>query len=444
MTIRKMALPRRTFLRGFGVTLALPFLDAMVPALSARAAAPSKGALRLGFFYVPNGIIMENWLPKGEGTNFQLSPTLAPLAPFRDQMIVVQGLSNHQASLGTGAGAHSKCQTTWISGVACKETEGADIRAGMTLDQYAAAKICEDTPLRSLELCTEPTYMGAVCEQGLSCVYQNTFSWRTPTTPLPLENNPRVVFERLFGEGGSAAERLMQSQMDRSILDWITTDIAALQKQLGAGDRATIDEYVEAVRDVERRIQQEEKRGGESPLEVGTPPVGIPESDDEHTKLLLDLAFLAYQADVTRVVSYMIRREESNATYPQIGVPEAHHNISHHGGNPDKIAMVSKINAHHVALFGHLAKRMQATPDGDGTLLDHAVLMYGAGMGDGNIHNPHLLPVLLVGGRGTLKTGRSVKCPDNTPMMNLGLSLMDKVGVEVQQIGDSTERLSDL
>ncbi len=445
MFITNTALPRRTFLRGMGVTLSLPFLDAMVPAHGAAASTAAKPVPRLGFFYVPNGIIMETWLPKGAGASFELSSTLAPLSAFRDQMVILGGLSNHPASLGTGAGAHSKCQSSWLSGAQIKETEGADIGAGMTIDQLAAATLGETTPLRSLELCTEPTFMGAVCEQGLACVYQNTMSWRTPTTPLPMENNPRVVFERLFGEGGSAAERRQRALKNRSILDWITDDIHKLQGQLGPNDRATVTEYLAAVRDVERRIEQEETHRDASPLAVGTPPVGIPEAQDDHTKVLLDLQFLAYQADITRVVAYMLRREESQATYPQIGVPEAHHNISHHGGNAEKMAMVSKINAHHVRLVANLVERMRATPDGDGTLLDHSILMYGAGMGDGNLHNPHLLPVMLVGGgRGQLKGGRYLTFTENTPLMNLGLSVLAKAGVDLDRLGDSTGLLSGL
>jgi hypothetical protein len=447
MIITKMALPRRTFLRGMGVTLALPFLDAMVPSLSAMSKAAAKPTPRLGFFYVPNGCIMESWLPKGEGTAFELSPTLAALASYRDQLIVLDGLASHEASKGTGAGLHAKAQTAFLSGVFLKETEGADFLAGTTIDQFAADKLSGDTPLRSLELGTEPGFLASVCEQGISCVYQNTMAWRNPTTPLPVENNPRVVFERLFGEGGTASQRLVQAKKDKSILDWVNDDVTSLQKQLGAADRVTVDEYLSALRDVEQRIQQQEKQSDNSPFAtaVGTPPIGIPESQDDHTKLLLDLQFLAYQADITRVVTYMVRREESQATYPQIGVPDAHHWCSHHGGNPEKIAMVAKINAHHVSLFSHLVERMKKTPDGDGTLLDHAIFMYGAGFGDGNVHSPELLPIIVVGGGcGTLKGGRLLKYPERTPLMNLGVTLLEKVGVPMEKVGDSTGHLTDL
>lgn len=441
MLILKKALPRRTFIKGMGATVALPFLDAMSPALVAQAkqAAP----MRLGFFYVPNGIIDATWFPKGEGSNFELASTLKPLDAFKDRMVILEGLSNHSATLGTGNGLHAKAQTSWLSGHKIKETEGADFEAATTIDQYAAA--VQDTPLRSLELGTEPIFLGAICEQGLTCVYQNTMAWRSPTTPLPLEHNPRVVFERLFGEGGTADERIRQIKKNRSLLDLVTSDMKALQVQLGPADRSVVADYFDAVREVERRIQQEEKRTGESPLEMNQSPVGIPESPDEHLKLLFDLQYLAYRADITRVVTFQIHREESQVTYPQIGVPEAHHYISHHGGNPEKIEMNSKINAHHVTMFKHLVEKMHATPDGDGTLLDHSLFLYGAGFGDGNVHNPHYLPLMMMGGGcGKLRGGRVLKYPESTPMMNLGLSILDMVGVERESIGDSTGRLTNL
>jgi hypothetical protein len=442
MIVMKKALPRRTFLRGVGVTLSLPFLDAMVSAVSAKEAL--RPTPRVGFLYVPNGMILDAWLPKGGGANFELSRTLLSLAPYRDQLVVIDGLSNHEASKGTGAGLHAKAQTAFLSGVFLKETEGADFRAGKTLDQYVADVLGQDTPLRSLELGTEPGFLASVCEQGISCVYQNTMAWRNATTPLPVENNPRVVFERLFGDGSTPAERAIQASKDRSILDWITHQTASLKRELGPTDRSRVDEYLSAVRDVEQRIERQKKQNEEAALS-SVQPAGVPESQDEHTKLLLDLQFLAYQADITRVVTYMVRREESQATYPQIGVPEAHHWASHHGGDPAKMAMVAKINAHHVSLFSHLVERMRATPDGDGTLLDHAILMYGAGMGDGNVHSAELVPAALVGGGcGTLTGNRFLKYPERTPLMNLGVSLLEKIGAPVEMIGDSTGRLADL
>ncbi len=443
MFVSKMALPRRVFLRGVGVSLGLPLLDAMVPALTAASKTAAKPTPRLGFYYVPNGIYLPNWIPDGPGPQFDLKPIMAGFAPIRDQLLVVDGLASHQASKGTGMALHAKAQTAFLSGVFLKETMGADFRAGKTLDQHAADVIAGDTPLRSLEVGTEPGFLASVCESGISCVYQNTMAWRTPTTPLPVENNPRVIFERLFGDGGSAADRLVQSRRDRSILDWVSQDVTSLKRQLGASDQLTLGGYLDAVRDVERRIQRQERQHEQSPESAVEAPVGIPESVDEHTKVLFDLQLLAFQADITRVVTYMIHREESQATYPQIGVPEAHHWTSHHGGNPEKIEMITKICAHHVAQFGQFAERLRATPDGDGTLLDHSVLMYGAGFGDGNMHNADLLPVAVVGGAcGTLKGNRFLKCPERTPLMNLGLALMDKIGVDLQGIGDSTERLA--
>jgi hypothetical protein len=441
MIITRKALPRRTFIKGLGVGIALPFLDAMVPALSATTKSPP----RLGFFYVPNGVYLPNWMPKKGGPIGELPPTLAPLTAYRQQLLIFDGLSNHQASLGTGMGLHAKAQTAFLSGVALKETEGSDFHAGTTLDQFAADVLGRDTPLRSLELGTESGFLASVCEQGISCVYTNTMAWRNATTPLPVENNPRVVFERLFGEGGTSAELAAQARKDRSILDWAREGIRGLQQELSANDRRTIDEYLVAVREVEERIQRRERQSGKAVSPVETMPVGIPESQDDHTKLLLDLQFLAYRSDITRVVTYMIRREESQATYPQIGVPEAHHWTSHHGGNPDKIAMFSKINAHHISLFSHLVKRMNETQDGDGTLLDHAIFMYGAGFGDGNLHNAELIPVITVGGGcGSLRGGRILKYPDRTPLTNLGVSLLEKVGISLDRIGDSTGRLADL
>ena len=444
MIITKMALPRRTFLRGMGVSVALPLLDAMVPALSAMSRTAANPISRVGFYYVPNGVIMDAWLPKGEETSWEISPTLAPLAPFRDRMVVVSGLANKPATQVTG-GVHSRCQTSWLCGVPLNPTEGADIRAGVTLDQLAANKLGEQTSLRSLELCTEPTYLGAICEQGTSCVYSNTFSWRSPTAPMPMEDNPRVVFERLFGEGGSAAEQAARARTDRSILDWIRGEMHSLQGGLGGSDRTTVNDYLEAVRDVERRLQKEERRMSESPFEAGNPPERVPEVLDGNTRLLLDLQVLAWRADITRVVSFMIRREQSQATYPQFGVVLGHHELSHHQNNTEKLGGNIKVNTHHMTQFAEFVKKLNDTPDGDGSLLDHSMMFYGAGMGDPNVHNNFHVPALLVGGGcGQLKGGRFLKAAKETPLMNLGLSLLDKLGVEVDSVGDSTGHLADL
>ena len=332
----------------------------------------------------------------------------------------------------------------WLTGSRPKRTMGADIEAGPSIDQIAARGMGGETPLTSLELALEPNFLVGNCETGYSCTYMNTFSWRTATQPMPMENNPRVVFERLFGGGGTNAARLADMRRDRSILDSVTEDLARLQQTLGAGDRHTVDAYLESVRDVEQRLQKMEGRLDDVvvPSEA---PLGIPVELREHAELMFDLQFLAYQADMTRVVSYQIARELSSRTYPELGVAEAHHDVSHHQNDPERMAKNSKINTYHVELFAHLVKRMHETPDGDGSLLDHAMLLYGAGMGDGDQHSPHNLPVLLVGnGCGQLKGGRHLQYPLDTPMMNLGVSVLDKVGVDVERVGDSTGGLSDL
>ena len=447
MIITKMALPRRTFLRGMGAALALPLLDAMVPALSAIQKTAASPVPRLGFFYAPNGTYLPNFHPQIVGTNFEWTPVLKPLEALRDQVVVVSGLANKGAeNLSEGGGVHTRVGTSWLSGIRPKKTEGADIEAGTSIDQIAAAVIGKDTPLNSLQLALDYDFVVGSCENGYSCVYQRTFSWKTPRTPMPMESNPRAVFERLFGEGGTAAERFARLRQDRSVLDLAMADMARLQKRLGVRDRTTVDEYLMSVRDVEQRIQRAEKQTTDDvTAPVGEQPVGIPDSFDEHAKLMFDLNLLAYQADVTRVVAFQISRELSGRAYPWIGVPEGHHTVSHHQLDPEKIAKETKINAYHVSLFARLLEKMRDTPDGDGSLLDHSIMMYGAGMGDSDHHTPVNLPTVLAGGAcGQLQGGRHVQYPRDTPMMNLGLSLLDKVGVEVKQIADSTGRLTDL
>ncbi len=446
MTITKMALPRRTVLRGFGATLALPFLEATVPAFTAMAKTPANAPLRLGFTSVPNGMQLINFLPKTEGTAFEITPILTPLAPFRDQLVVVSGLSNVKAEmLDEGGGAHARPSGTWLNGTRTKRTTSdAEVQAGKTVDQYAADVLGKDVPLRSLELALEPSFVVGNCETGYSCAYINTTSWRTPTTPLPMETNPRVVFERLFGDAASGDARVAQMKRDRSILDSVRDETSRLQRVLGPGDRRRVNDYLDAVRDIERRLQLTEQRASTS-VETPPAPLGIPESFREHAELMFDLQFLAYQADITRVVSFQIARELSTRAYPEIGVVEAHHDISHHGNDPKKMEKNTRINTYHLQLFAHLVERMRSTPDGDGSLLDHAILLAGATMGDGNEHSPHNLPIVLVGGgSGQLQGGRHLKYPLDSPMMNLGLSLLDKVGIELESIGDSTGRLNGI
>ena len=443
MIITKKALPRRVFLRGMGTTLALPLLDAMVPALTPLAKAAAKPANRLGFFYVPNGKVDDNrWTPAVEGTGFELSQILTPLAPVKKQTVVLTGLAHKMAlAMGDGNGDHSRATPSWLSGVHPKKTETGDVRGGITADQIAAAELGKDTPLASLELGLDGDQgIAGSCENGYSCIYTNTISWRSATQALPAENNPGVVFERMFGDGGSAAERRFQMRNNRSILDSVTEELSRLGKGLGATDRATVSDYLESVRDVEHRIQRAEQSA-----EITAPPdrpFGIPLTFQDHLNLMFDLQFLAYQADITRVVSFLMSREVSSRTYPECGVPQSHHSVSHHGGKPETMAQMATINTYHVSLFSKFVQKLQSTPDGDGTLLDHSLILYGGGLGDGNGHTHFNLPAVVFGGAGGLKGDRHLKYPEGTPMANLLLSMLDKVGVPTQAIGDSTGPLA--
>ncbi len=447
MIVTKKALPRRTVLRGIGATVALPFLDAMAPALTATSRTAANPIPRLGFIYAPNGMFLPNFHPTGSGgRHFEMSPILKPLEPYRDHMVVISGLSNRGlVSTNEGGGVHTRAHGGWLSGVLPKRTEGADIEAGKTIDQYAADTLGTDTSLRSLELTTESNFTVGNCENGYSCTYQNSTSWRTATTPLPHERDPRVVFQRLFGDGGSVEARLAQMQTDRSLLDSVTESIDRLERRLGLRDRSSVEEYLDAVREIERRIQRAEQGNAATPLPEVAQPGGVPDAYDEHVLLLFDMLVLAYQADVTRVSCMQMARELSGRTYPNIGVPEAHHNVSHHQLDPHNIEQYTKINTHQMSLFAKMVEKMHNTPDGDGTLLDHTILLYGTGMGDGDHHTPYNLPVTLVGGgNGQLAGGRHLVYELDTPFMNLGLSLLDKVGAQVDRVADSTGRLADL
>ena len=444
MIITKKTLPRRAFLRGAGAVLALPMLDAMTPALSGVSGRAAKPIRRLGWVYVPNGMVMNSWTPSAS-TALELSTTLSPLAPYREHMVVASGLAQPQAeALGDGNGEHTRATATWLNGVHPRETEGADVQAGITADQIAAGRLGKTTPLPSLELAIDGDFLVGNCENGYSCVYMNTLSWRTPTTPLPMENNPRVVFERLFGESGSTTERRAQFRKDRSILDAITDDLARLQRGVGTGDRARVTQYLDAVRAVERRIQLSEQSDVDLP--ALDRPVGIPDSYAEHVKLMFDLAALAYQADITRVFTFMLGRELNGRAYPEVGVSDSHHGISHHRNDPAKLAQLTKINTYHVTLFRHFLETLKATPDGDGSLLDHSLLMYGAALSDSNKHLHYDLPLLLAGGSGgQLKGGRHLSYPRHTLMTNLLVSMLDKAGIALDQgLGDSTGRLREL
>ncbi|HIM15427.1 MAG TPA: DUF1552 domain-containing protein, partial [Acidobacteria bacterium] len=396
MIISKKTLPRRTVLRGLGTAMALPMLDAMVPALSGISGRAAEPVRRLGWVYCPNGMAMDAWMPAAKDS-LELSTTLSPLAPYRDQTVVVSGLAQGQAeALGDGNGEHTRATATWLNGIHPRETEGADVRGGKTADQIAADQLGRTTPLSSLELAIDQDFLVGSCDNGYSCIYMNTIAWRDETTPLPMQNNPRVVFERLFGDGGSTADRQSEFRKDRSILDAITGDLARLQREVGAGDQARVTQYLDAVRAIERRIQLSEQKDTELPdLER---PVGIPESYREHVELMFNLTALAYQVDMTRVFTFMLGRELNGRAYPEIGIPDSHHGLSHHRYDLEKLAQLAKINTYHVSLFTHFLDELANTPDGDGSLLDHSLLMYGASLSDSNKHSHFDLPLLLVGG----------------------------------------------
>jgi hypothetical protein len=436
MIITKKHLSRRTLLRGVGVSLALPLLDSMLPAQTPLKNTAANPAPRLGFVYVPHGAIMNEWTPVGEGTDFKFSRILSPLERHRERVNIVSGLGNRAAD---STAVHSLSPTTWLSAVRPKPTQGVDAYAGVTIDQIAAQRIGQETSLPSLELATEDhaALLGA-CDRDYGCIYMNTLSWRTATTPMPMEINPRKVFERMFGQGSTPEERKARSEDDRSLLDQITKEAAALNKTLGARDRSKVSDYLESVREIERRIQK--AGNGEMAADVKLPaqPVGIPFAFDEHIKLMYDLLVLAYQANVTRVFTYMVAREESNRTYPQVGVHDGHHATSHHQNLPEKIEKLVKIQNYHVGLFADFLDKLKNSPDGDGSVLDHSVILFGSNMSNSNMHNHFPLPNVLAGGAaGKLKGGRHLRYPDHTSMGDLLLTMLDKVGIPVETVGDS-------
>ena len=446
MFISKLSLPRRRFLRGMGTALALPLLDAMAPALSAMAQTPAKPVRRLGFVYLPNGVAMNfkgvnYWKPAGEGESFQFSRILTPFTAFRDRMTVVSGTAHGQAEvMNDGAnGDHSRGTSTWLTGVHPKHTEGSDFRNGVSADQMAAQYWGKDTALPSLELGLDINYLAGACENGYACAYMNTLSWSSPTTPLPTENNPRVVFERLFGDGGTSAQRLAQARAQRSILDSVNDELKRLLGTLGPGDRTTVTDYVDSVREVERRIQTAEKRGATDVLPTLQRPMGMPERFDEHVGLLYDMQWLAFRADITRVVTFMLGRELNFRTYPEIGVTEGHHGLSHHGDRPEQLEKYSKVGVYQAELFAKFLEKLRSTPDGDGTLLDHSMFLYGAGLSNPNLHAHTDLPLVVFGGG--IKGGRHIATPRQTPMTNLLLSMLEKSGVPAETLGDSNGRV---
>ena len=436
MFITKKSLSRRTFLRGASVAVSLPFLDAMVPALSAQSGTSTP---RLGFIYFANGVIQNQWKPATTGHGFELPPTLKPLEPVKDQINIISGLAHLQAdTFGDGTGDHPRASAAWLTGVhAYDRTQpGVEVRLARTADQIAAKVIGRDSHVASLELTVDFPTQGS-CDSG-DCFYVNTVSWRNPTTPNPAETHPRVVFERLFGTGGSAAQRRAQAKDRGSILDSVIAEVNSLSKSLGHGDRTKLDEYLDSVREIESRIQKTESQTASS-LQLPDRPVDVPDSFDEYTKMMLDLVALGYQADVTRVFSMIFARELSSRTFASIGVGEQHHAVSHHRNDPDLIVKKAKIDTYHVQLLSYFLTRLQATQDGNGSLLDHSLILYGGGMGDGNLHRHFDLPCLLAGNLGgKLKTGYHLQYPDNTPMTNLLVTLLDKVGAPVDKLGDST------
>lgn len=443
--ITQKALRRRTVLRGLGTTLALPLLDAMVSAL-ARGQTAAKAPTRLSTVYLPNGIMMEQWTPDSDGPDFKLKPILESLAPFRDRMVILSGLSHNgggRAHFGENTGDHARAGASYLSGVHPKKTEGADTAAGVSMDQIAARQIGTQNQLASLELCVDSPELLGQCEAGYSCAYMNSICWRTPTTPMPMEDRPRVVFERLFGDSESTdpAVRLARIKQDRSILDSVGKKATRLKAELGPSDRLKVTEYLDAVRDVEHRIQTVEAQSGRKLPKVER-PAGIPESFTEHARMMFDLQVLALQTDLTRVVTFMMGREFGGRTYQEIGIPEGYHALTHHQYNAEKIAKVIQIQIYHAKHLAYYVDKLRSTPDGDGSLLDHMVILYGGGLSDGNTHLHDNLPVVLLGGAsGQMKGGRHIRHKD-VPMSNLLLTMLDMVSARQDKIGDSTGHLS--
>jgi hypothetical protein len=446
MIITRKHLPRRTFIKGMGTVIALPLLDAMTPAL---AGANQKTApARLAFVYVPNGIVMSDWTPKGTGRSYECTRILKPLEALREEIFVLSGLADHNGNaLGDGPGDHARAGASFLTGVHCKKTAGADIQAGVSADQIAAQQMGAATRLPSIELGCEDSRTVGNCDSGYSCAYTNSISWRTPTTPMPPEVNPRMAFERLFGTTDFSLDpetRARRERYRKSILDLVREDTQKLVGNLGASDRRKIDEYLYAIREIERRIESAEKDN-----RVVTPsidkPAGIPIDFREYVKLTFDLLTIAFQADLTRVSTVVVAREGSMRVYPEIGIPDPHHPLTHHRNNEDWIEKVKQINCLHTELFAYFLNKLKSTPDGDGTLLDHSMILYGSGLGDGNRHTHEDLPILLAGrGDGSLKPGRHLVYPRKTPITNLYSTLLDKMGVRPEKIGDSTGKIENL
>jgi hypothetical protein len=449
MIITKRHLSRRTVLRGLGATLGLPLLDAMVPAATALARTSAAPIRRLGVFYVPNGMSMPYWWPKAEGPMSELPPTLRSLNAFKDRVLLCGGLADEAANLVKGGGDHARSAGTFLTCLPFKFTGGADVFSSVSMDQIAAQELSKETQLASLELGIESNAMLGACDGGSSCAYTNTVAWRTPTTPLPIENDPRAVFERLFGTSGSTdrAARFERMKRDRSILDFVGGEVSDLERVIGPQDRRKLNEYLDSVRDIERRIQLAESQNTRE-LPVVDQPVGVPTDYAEHASLMMDLLALAYQTDLTRISTFMLAREVSGRAYPEIGVPDSHHPLSHHQDEAAKLERLHKINEYQFRQFAHLVEKLAALPEGDGTMLDHTLLMYGTGISDSNTHFHDDLPIALIGGKAAgIKGGRYIRYGAGTPLANLHLTILEKLGIALEKFGDSTGkvgRLTDL
>jgi hypothetical protein len=438
--ITKKFMPRRTFLRGVGATMALPLLEAMVPAATPLAKTAAQPVRRLGFVFMPMGCDITRWTPTGDKLD-QLSPILSSLGPVREHVTAITNLELQNAY----PGSHATSNAAFLSAAKAKLTESTDYYLGTTIDQIAAKQIGQATQLPSLELAMDLLQVVGQCDNGYACVYQNNLSWSSPTTPLPAEAHPRIVFESLFGEGGSIAERRAALKKKASLLDSFTDDLARLQRNLGPGDRAKVAQYLDTVREVERRIQKAEADAKDNPLPDLDRPVGVPAAYADHARLMFDLQVLAMQGDVTRVITFQLARETSNRTYPEIGVSDPHHPLSHHGNDPAKIERMSKINAFHVSLFAEYLTKLKATKEGNGTLLDHSLILYGSGIGNPNIHDHTNLPILVAGGSATgMKGNRHIKYAKPTPLANLHLTLLDKAGVHLDSFADSKGKVDEL
>ncbi len=437
----RTSLPRRTFLRGMGATLALPLLDAMIPAATAFARTPAVPVRRLGFIFMPMGADLTRWTPAGSGDLGELSFILNPLEPVKQHVNVLTNLELRNAYPGT----HATSNAAFLSAAKAKHTESNDYYLGTTVDQIAAQQIGRATQLPSLEMAMDMMQLAGQCDNGYACVYQNNLSWSSPTTPLPAEAHPRLVFEQLFGEGGSKADRAAALRKRASLLDFVKDDITRLKRTLGAADREKVGHYLETVREVERRIQKAEADVAENELPDLDRPTGVPAAYADHARLMFDLQVLALQGDVTRVITFQLARETSNRTYPEIGVSDPHHPLSHHGNDPEKIARMAKINQFHVSLFAEFLAKLKATQDGHGSLLDHSLYLYGSGMGNPNVHDHVNLPILVAGGAaGGMKGGRHIRYDQPTPLANLHLTLLDKAGVRLDKFADSNGKMDEL